>query len=294
LLVAPYIIEELRYGNAQFYVFALTAGSLLMLTKRPILAAVLLALGISIKIWPIFFLPYLTVRRRWKPVWVTMAAVLILAMVPALYFGFSENINLLGQWFAQESQTQLGQSEIWFPNQSLRGVLMRYLTVIDYSRVPDSNYPQINISTMDPSFVRAIWMLVAAAAYLGFLVLANRQRNSDGWFEIGLAFCLVGLLQPFTQKYALSILLWPAIVAAGLMTRPRIRILLYGATIFGLVQPVVQGASAQRLVQVLGLDFAATLSLTIALTLACVQFSDDSLRIHKTETGLTEATPNEI
>ena len=294
LLVAPYIIEELRYGNAQFYVFALTAGSLLMLTKRPILAAVLLALGISIKIWPIFFVPYLAVRRQWKPVWVTMAAVLILAMVPALYFGFSENINLLGQWFAQESQTQLGQSEIWFPNQSLRGVLMRYLTVIDYSRVPDSNYPQINISTMDPSFVRAIWMLVAAAAYLGFLVLANRQRNSDGWFEIGLAFCLVGLLQPFTQKYALSILLWPAIVAASLMTRPRIRILLYGATIFGLVQPVVQGASAQRLVQVLGLDFAATLSLTIALTLACVQFSDDSLRIHKTETGLTEATPNEI
>jgi hypothetical protein len=78
------------------------------------------------------------------------------------------------------------------------------------------------------------------------------------------------------------------------MTHPRIRILLYGAAVFALVQPVVQGASAQRFVQVLGLDFAATLSLTIALTVACFQFSDDSLRIHKTETGLTEATPNEI
>jgi len=63
LLVAPYIIEELRYGNAQFYVFALTAASLLMLTKRPILAAVLLALGISFKCLPRFFVPYLAVRR---------------------------------------------------------------------------------------------------------------------------------------------------------------------------------------------------------------------------------------
>ena len=37
------------------------------------------------------------------------------------------------------------------PNQSLRGVLMRYFTVIDYSRVPDSNYPQVNIAAFDPS-----------------------------------------------------------------------------------------------------------------------------------------------
>src|SRR6185503_9333252 len=95
--------------------------------------------------------------------------------------------------------------------QSLRGVLMRYLTLIDYSRVPDSNYPLINIAALSPSIVRWVWMILGAAIYAGFLLIANRRRASDGWLDHALAFCLLALLQPFTQKYALAVLLWPAI-----------------------------------------------------------------------------------
>ena len=55
LFIAPYIVEELRYGNAQFFVFALTAAALWLARRRPALAAVSLALAISIKVWPLFF-----------------------------------------------------------------------------------------------------------------------------------------------------------------------------------------------------------------------------------------------
>jgi hypothetical protein len=115
LFIAPYIIEDFRYGNAQFFVVALTIAALWFVRKRPLIAAASLALGISIKVWPAFFLPYLLVRRDWKPVAWTLVFVLVLALVPATYFGWSGNLSLLGQWYRQEIGTQLGESEIWFP-----------------------------------------------------------------------------------------------------------------------------------------------------------------------------------
>jgi hypothetical protein len=219
-------------------------------------------------VWPVFFIPYLAVRREWKTVAQTLAFAIFLSLLPSLYFGLSGNFDLLKQWYAQESQTQLGKSEIWFPNQSLRGVLMRYLTIIDYSQVPDSNYAAVNIAAMDPARVRLLWMIAAGAIYAGFLLLAYKRRKSNGWLDHGLAFCLLALLEPFTQKYALVILLWPAIVIAGSMNNRAVRMLMYCATVLVLIQPLVPGASAQRLLHVLGLDFGAALLLTIALAAA--------------------------
>src|SRR5205823_4154889 len=162
--------------------------------------------------------------------------------------------------------------EIWFPNQSLRGVFMRYLTVIDYSQAPDSNYPQVNVAAFNPASVRLIWLMMASAIYAGFLFLANRRRDSDGRLDHGLAFCLLVMLEPFTQKYALAVLLWPVSVAADLLKYPRRRILLYCATVLTLIQPLAPGGSAQRLLQVLGFDFAATLLLCVTMASACLLF----------------------
>ncbi len=261
LFIAPYLVEELRYGNAQFFVIAMTMFSLLIARERPVVSAASLALGICIKVWPFFFVPYFAVRRDWKVISWVMVFALVLTLLPALYFGFQQNLHLIREWYDQESLTQLGRSEAWFPNQSLRGTLMRYLTVIDYSRVPDSNYPQVNIAAFDPANVLMVWAAISATAYVGLLFMANRGRERNDWLDHALAFCLLALLEPFTQKYAMSVLLWPALTAGSLLTqpsRPAVRILIYTATILALVQPLIPGANAQRLLQVLGLDFAAT------------------------------------
>jgi hypothetical protein len=280
--MAPYVVEEFRYGNAQFFVLALTVAGLLFLRERPAAAAASLGFAISLKVWPVFFIPYLAVRREWKTVAHTLAFAVFLFLLPSLYFGLSGNFDLLKQWYAQESQTQLGKNEIWFPNQSLRGVLMRYLTIIDYSHVPDSNYAAVNVAAMDPARVRLLWMTVAGAIYAGFLLLAYRRRESNGWLDHGLAFCLLALLEPFTQKYALVILLWPAIAIAGNMNNRAVRILMYCATGLVLIQPLVPGATAQRLFQVLGLDFGAALLLTVAIGGAAVG-TMDSLQSRRAE-----------
>ena len=268
LFIAPYLIEEFRYGNAQFFIFALTAAALLLARRKPRMAAGSLALAISIKVWPFFFVPYLAVRRDWKVVSYTMVFVVALALLPSFYFGVGGNFRLLNQWFAQEFHTQLNENEIWFPNQSLRGFLMRYLTVVDYSSVPDSNYPRVNIATFQPASVRLLWMILAGAIYLAFLFLADRGKNGAGWVDHALGFCLLVLLEPFTQKYALAVLLWPALTASDYLKDARVRIFIYSGTVLALVQPLAPGAGTQRLLQVLGLDFAAVSLLAAGIFVA--------------------------
>jgi Glycosyltransferase family 87 len=268
LLAGPYVVEDLRYGNAQSFIFALTGAALLSLTAAPLLAAAALALAISIKVWPLYFVPYLAARREWKVVGLTLAFTAVLLLLPALYFGFQGNAGLLSEWVQQEFSTQTSQAEIWFPSQSLRGVMMRYLTVIDYSRVPDSNYPLIQVATMAPDTVRMLWMIVVGLGYIALIVVTVRRKNAKFGLTEALAFTGLVLLEPFSQKYALVVLLWPAIVAGRLVESSPARGLLYAAVIVTLVQPVINGAAAQRLMQVLGFDFLATALLAAFLLIS--------------------------
>ncbi len=274
LFSGSFLVLEFRYGNVQFFIFVLVAASLVLVRRRPIWAAGALGLAVAIKVWPLFFVPYLAVRRDWNVVAWTLMFALVLTMAPALYFGFSANLDLLSQWVDQEFQTQLGSAEIWYPNQSLRGALMRYLTLVDYSEVPDSNYRTVNIVSLNPGMVRTLWFGMAGAGYVGLLLLAYRRRQEVGWVEHGVAFCGLALLEPFSHKSALVVLLWPAIIAGFILAREHpplwVRGVVYAAIGLALIQPLAPGSDAQRLLQVLGFDFVAACCLTAALVWASV------------------------
>jgi hypothetical protein len=198
-----------------------------------------------------------------------------LLLLPSLYFGIGGNFDLLKQWSHQEFSTQTGQAEIWFPSQSLRGVLMRYLTVIDYTQVPDSNYPLINIAAVDAGVVRLLWMVSGGLTYCAFLLIAARGDERRAELVDGLAFALLVLLEPFSQKYTFVVLLWPAMVAARVVGKSRTRVLLYFAVALAFIQPLVNGAAAQRLEQVLGFDFLAAALLAAFLAVSLFQRSTE-------------------
>lgn len=296
LLAGPFVVQEFQYGNVQFYIFALVAGALLMSRTRSWTAGGMLALATSIKVWPLFFFPYLAVRRDWKVVGSATLLTAGLTLLPVFWFGVGGMGDLLSQWARQELTTQTGATEVWYPSQSLRGVLTRYLTVIDYSEVPDSqftreleavghtfvpdaNYARVHVADLDPAFVVRLWLVLALAAYAGLLALARVGRRSPGWAVHGAAFTAVALLQPFTQKYALAILLWPAIVAGVVVSSwtdvPRwVRAAAWGAAALVACQPLVSGSPLQRHLQVVGLDFVAVCLLGAVMVWASLREAD--------------------
>jgi hypothetical protein len=186
----------------------------------------------------LFFIPYLLVRREWKVAMWTLVIAAILMATPSAYFGVGGNVRLVREWFNQEFATQSGQEEIWFPSQSLRGVLMRYLTAIDYSHLPDSNYRLVNVVAVNPRFVRMYWLATSVIIYSAFIWWVSSRRRLDGWIDVGLAFCLLSLLEPFTQKYAMVVLLWPAIVAGRSIANPAVRNLSYLSIGLAMIPPL--------------------------------------------------------
>ena len=282
LLCAGFWLQELILGNVQFLVFAVVAAGFLALERDESLGAFLLALGVTLKIWPLFFMPYVAVRKGARAALLMAAFLGGLMLLPAAYFGWSGNIALIRDWTSQERSLSTLTAETWFPGQSLAGILQRYLTVMDYSKWPDHNYVQLHLLNLDPRLVEWVWYALAGFAYLGLLWLARKTSESSETespipggvlLTDALAFCALPLLSPFAHRIAFVVLLWPAMVAGVLLARPgfpsaRSRILIYAAVAIEAIEPLLSSSKMQRLFQVIGVDFWAACILTAGLLMA--------------------------
>ena len=268
-IAGPYVVMEFRYGNVQFLVFALVAGALLCVRERPYLAVLALGAAITTKVWPLFFVPYLIVRRQWRAALGALPVVALLILLPALYFGWSGNLALLDEWYQYESGIVVNASEIWFPSQSLHGLLTRYLSVVDYTQLPDPGYRRVHVASVGPRTIGLLWAGLVAVGYGLLLWLAAKSRSRFRYEVDGIAFCALVLLEPYSQKQsALVVLVWPALVVASRKLRsfpPWGRVCLACAAALGVVQVFLPTSEIHRLFQVLGTDAVLTFLLAAGL-----------------------------
>jgi hypothetical protein len=269
-VAAPYWALELRYGNAQFYVFVLTSFGLLWARTRPNWAGGLLGAAIAIKVWPLFFVPLLVVRGARRAAAAGLCVALALTLLPAAVFGWSTNLEWLGDWYRQESAINADAGAMWFPSQSFYGVARRHLSVVDYSSMPDQNYRTIHWAEFSPEAVRLLWIVVAAVGCSALLIGAWRSsaRRDLEWAALG--FCTLALFQPFSQKQiALTVLLWPAVTASA-RARGWARASLIAAGFIAVYQLLLPG-DMQRLLLVVGLDALAIVLLALSLIPSALQ-----------------------
>jgi hypothetical protein len=107
-------------------------------------------------------------------------------------------------------------------------------------------------------------------------------RSADDISAYSLFFCFLLIVEANVQKLAFVTLLWPILYAGIVMadrTAPRSSCwLLTGATAVATLQPLVPGATSQRLMQVLGIDFlGALIPLTVALLASMVSFKSGAV-----------------
>jgi hypothetical protein len=300
LLCGGFFVQEFILGNVQFLVFAVVAAGFLAFERHERRGAFLLALGVTLKIWPLFFMPYVAMRKGARAALLMTVWLGGLMLLPAAYFGWSGNINLIRDWIVQEHSTSTLTAETWFPGQSLAGILERYLTVTDYSKWPDRNYVQLHLLHLNPRLVELIWYGLAAGAYLGLLWLARKtsERNDTQapilcgvFLTDALAFCALPLLSPFAHRIAFVVLLWPAMVAAALLARPgfpsaRSKALIWMAVAIETIEPLLSSAKMQRLFQVIGIDFWAACILTAGLLTAWLEWQRRQGALHADESLL--------
>ncbi len=95
VVVADKVRSELRMWQTNALMLFLVAIGLRWLDKRPALAGAALGLAVNVKYLPIFFLPWLLVRRRFTAAAGMAAGILAGAFLPALWVGWSRNLEYL-------------------------------------------------------------------------------------------------------------------------------------------------------------------------------------------------------
>jgi len=81
------------------------------------------------------------------------------------------------------------QSGLMYPSQSLRGVMLRYLTAMDCSGLPDQNYPHVNFVSLNSWEARQFWLVMAVL--LGLFALFQVYRSADDSGAYSLFFCFL-------------------------------------------------------------------------------------------------------
>jgi len=277
LLIAPYFIQELRYGNAQFYIVALALAGL-WVAESPGWGGVWLGLAAALKIWPLFFFPFLFLQRQWSRLAAATGAAVVWTLLPILWRGWTAQWRLLGQWLAQErsiAATSAGAGELWYPGQSLHDVMARYLTRVDYAHLVDGHYPQIAWLNLSPAAFDAVWWGAAALllAGLAWCVWRGGDSEPDRHTHLALLFCGVVVLEPHVHRLILETLLFPAIWMACLWVRgalgPWSRSGYAVAVAVAALEPLVPGGARQRVMQAYGVDFwLVVVPLTVAVVAA--------------------------
>lgn len=208
---------NIHLGQMTIFILYLSLESIHQMNeRRPVLASVLLAFAINIKVLPIVLLPYLIYRSQWKMLFGTCLVLSLLAFLPGIVIGFEQNTFLLGEWWALVNPSQ-SKHLLDVEETSFHG-LSTVLPILLMESTPDRSTIDISRNIMDLSFEQVsivihsvrLLFVVATLWFLRTLPFRKAPSKVHEWWELSYIFLCIPLIFPHQQHYAF-LFLWPAL-----------------------------------------------------------------------------------
>jgi hypothetical protein len=270
LVLAHYAFLAAKFGNVQPHLIALTLLAMLCAEDRPAWSGVALAVAVAFKVWPLFFAPWIFVRRR-SALLYGVGATALLWLAPGPFFGWARYGVLLRDFFAHAVALAADPEQVWYASQSLRGVLFRFFT----HAVPlRDGYPDVSLAALSPVLVSVCNVMLTILAY-GYAVAGVwRSPRSRRWLWDAAAFVFFSILEPFSMNSGLISLLPAVLAAACVYSAPRgeypeaARRWFLAACVLSALASATFYRPLQREVLMLGIHFWLMLALGASLVIA--------------------------
>lgn len=175
---------------------------------KPELGALLLALGINIKLLPVVLLPYLLYRRQFKATLYVVVFCVLLWTIPILFLGLDKSLSWTGDWWAlmnpNSQKNVLDVEETSFHSLT---TLFATLFISDPGDIHALSYKR-NILHLE--FEQLFWVLNAARLllvsftlyFLSTLPFRHVRSKKRQLYELSYILALVPLIFPHQQHYA--------------------------------------------------------------------------------------------
>jgi hypothetical protein len=181
------VIVDMQEGQMNFVAFLPLVAGLLAAqrdtARSQVLAGLLLALAVAVKVTPIIFIVYFAWRKRWLLSGAAVAGLAFwLLVVPALAFGWEQNLRWLDQWarimiFPYVTETKV----VYSTTQSFGSLALRLLTDVPAFETTRSGAPTahfMNVASLADSTVQWIVRIAVIGAGIGGLIWARRPLRT--------------------------------------------------------------------------------------------------------------------
>lgn len=170
--------------------------------------AMILALGINIKVLPLVLLPYLLYRAYYKGFLFTLFFCFAFLMIPSVIIGHDYNMDLIRSWFDLLNPTH--QEHVLDVDERSFHSLTTLLSVLLVEKVPDPLAMDIKRNILDIPlaaffYVSLLVRLSLISFVIYFLGWKPFKKASSSWqqmVEIAYILLLVPLVFPHQQHYA--------------------------------------------------------------------------------------------
>jgi hypothetical protein len=220
----PYVTENFLLGQPNLLLLAFMLGAFACLRSgRKWSAGALVALASAIKAFPVLAIGYLVYRRHWK----ATLSTLVFLVLPLR--GLKGNLEDLNTWtrgmfrYDNQSISQREQRGFSWANHSLIAVAHRLLRPVNAHRKQDQEL-FVNVADVDFKYVTMVVVLVGTAlcAFYIFCMPSYRERtNASDALEYAMLLLLILIFTPLAFTYFFVWLLYPLVVALGLVLKAR-------------------------------------------------------------------------
>ena len=190
------LLEEV--SNIQINVFILAACIFILdriERKKSIIAGLLLALIISIKVYPLLLLAFLIYKKEWKSTLSTLIGLAAGVGIVLLYFGVNHGLQLLTEW---NNVQVINGLKCEFMNQSLWGLICGLLT--ENTRIDGIQFNIMHLSTSQMKTTLATFIAIAGA-FVAYRFYKYRLIKDSMAIQYIIVLSFIPVLSPLAWKY---------------------------------------------------------------------------------------------